>query len=233
MRVQPAAENISRLFRCEPSATAQGEGWPKRAGRRRRTSGAAQGLMLHPRFDHRAETLPALAFSSSSARTKALRLLAFEQASTKSIVEARFPPFDGGIATAKVVLRTSAHAVRPTDRPPGMASCSTQPLAVAGATPQPRIVTVPGKRGLNAFSNTDLDDLLERKGVTHVVLAGAVTSICIDSTGRAAHERGYGVTILSDCTAGRTNYEQEFYCDNIFPLYAETLTTDDFLARLT
>jgi nicotinamidase-related amidase len=95
-----------------------------------------------------------------------------------------------------------------------------------------RIKTVPGKRGLNAFSNTDLDDLLERRGITHVVLAGAVTSICIDSTGRAAHERGYGVTILTDCTAGRTNYEQEFYCENIFPLYAQTLATDDFLARL-
>jgi nicotinamidase-related amidase len=96
-----------------------------------------------------------------------------------------------------------------------------------------RIVTVPGKRGLNAFSNTELDDLLEKNQVTDVVLAGAVTSICIDSTGRAAHERGYRVTVLSDCTAGRTNYEQEFYCTNIFPLYAQTLTTDEFLARLT
>ena len=56
-----------------------------------------------------------------------------------------------------------------------------------------RINTVPGKRGLNAFSNTELDDLLEKRGITNVVLAGAVTSICIDSTGRAAHERGYGV----------------------------------------
>lgn len=95
-----------------------------------------------------------------------------------------------------------------------------------------RILTVPGKRGLNAFSNTDLDRLLNSKRIKNVVLAGAVTSICIDSTGRAAHERGYTVTILTDCTAGRTNYEQEFYCENIFPLYASTLTTDEFLARM-
>ena len=95
-----------------------------------------------------------------------------------------------------------------------------------------RIETVPGKRGLNAFSNTALDELLARNRIQHVVLAGAVTSICIDSTGRAAHERGFSVTILSDCTAGRTNYEQEFYCENIFPLYAQTLTTDEFLARV-
>ena len=84
-----------------------------------------------------------------------------------------------------------------------------------------RILTVNGKRGLNAFSNTELEKTLESKGIEHVVLAGAVTSICIDSTGRAAHERGYAVTILSDCTASRTPMEQEFYCENIFPLYAE------------
>ena len=28
-----------------------------------------------------------------------------------------------------------------------------------------------------------------------------------------------------------TDYEQEFYCENIFTLYAQTLTTDDFLAQ--
>ena len=46
-----------------------------------------------------------------------------------------------------------------------------------------RINIVKGKRGLNAFSNTELDQLLAERGITHVVLAGAVTSICIDSTG--------------------------------------------------
>jgi nicotinamidase-related amidase len=33
-----------------------------------------------------------------------------------------------------------------------------------------RIVEVPGKRGLNAFSNTDLDDLLKRRGITTIAL---------------------------------------------------------------
>ncbi len=92
-----------------------------------------------------------------------------------------------------------------------------------------RILTVEGKRGLNAFSSTDLDQVLENKDIEHVILAGAVTSICIDSTGRAAHERGYKVSILSDCTASRTLMEQEFYCENIFPLYAEVCDSKDIL----
>ena len=95
-----------------------------------------------------------------------------------------------------------------------------------------RRTTVPGKRGLNAFSNTDLDLILSDRRIENVVLAGAVTSICIDSTGRAAHERGMSVTVLTDCTAARTNFEQQFYCENIFPLYASAVPSDEFLAGL-
>jgi len=94
-----------------------------------------------------------------------------------------------------------------------------------------RLVCVEGKRGLNAFSNTKLEHILQQHNVKHVVLAGAVTSICIDSTGRAAHERGYQVSILSDCTASRTAYEQEFYCENIFPLYASINQSDTFVSE--
>ncbi|MFH1146604.1 MAG: cysteine hydrolase family protein [Pseudomonadota bacterium] len=95
-----------------------------------------------------------------------------------------------------------------------------------------RILEVPGKRGLNAFSNTDLGEILTRNGVTDVVFAGAVTSICIDSTGRAAFERGYKVIMLGDCTSGRTMIEQDFYCDKIFPLYAEVVDHNELLKRL-
>jgi nicotinamidase-related amidase len=94
-----------------------------------------------------------------------------------------------------------------------------------------RIQTIAGKRGLNAFSNTQLDHTLISKGIENVILAGAVTSICIDSTGRAAHDRGYKVYVLADCTAGRSNFEQTFYCENIFPLYAEMISSKELIAE--
>ena len=90
-----------------------------------------------------------------------------------------------------------------------------------------RILEIPGKRGLNAFSNTDLDETLRGRDITNVVIAGVVTSICIDSTGRAAHERGYRVSVLKDCTAGRTDFEQDFYCDKVFPLYAQVIDSEE------
>jgi nicotinamidase-related amidase len=95
-----------------------------------------------------------------------------------------------------------------------------------------RIVEVPGKRGLNAFSNTDLDELLKRRGITAVALAGVKTSLCIDSTGRSAYDNGYQVLILSDCIAGTDEFEQKFYCEKIFPLYAEVIDHGQFLRRL-
>lgn len=86
-----------------------------------------------------------------------------------------------------------------------------------------KILEIPGKRGFNAFMRTNLNEVLRQKQITHLVLAGAVTSICIDSTGRAAHEQGYQVSMLSDCTSARTVFEQEFYFENVFPLYADTI----------
>jgi len=95
-----------------------------------------------------------------------------------------------------------------------------------------KIVEIPGKRGLNAFAETQLDEFLQERGIKNIVLAGAVTSICIDSTGRSAYERGYSVTILSDCTSAREVFEQDFYCNKIFPLYANVIDSVQWLNSL-
>jgi nicotinamidase-related amidase len=95
-----------------------------------------------------------------------------------------------------------------------------------------RITYVSGKVGFNAFSNTTLAQELQQRGIQQVLVAGMVTSLCIDSTGRAAYERGLSVTILSDCTSGRTGAEHDFYCASIFPLYARALTSEQVLQEL-
>ncbi len=96
-----------------------------------------------------------------------------------------------------------------------------------------QILYVNGKQGFNAFSNTDLNDLLVSKGIKHLMLGGMITSLCIDSTGRAAYERGYRVTMISDCISARTSTEQEFYCSTIFPLYAEVVDSGQIVEALT
>ncbi len=95
-----------------------------------------------------------------------------------------------------------------------------------------RILYVQGKVGFNAFSSTALDQVLRERGIHDVLVAGMVTSLCIDSTGRAAYERGYAVTILSDCTSARTPQEQDFFCQAIFPLYGRAATSTEALREL-
>ena len=95
-----------------------------------------------------------------------------------------------------------------------------------------RIQYVSGKVGFNAFSNTTLGDVLSERGIENVLVCGMVTSLCIDSTGRAAYERGYDVTILSDCSSARTDTEHQFFCDNVFPLYGRAATSTDVLSEM-
>lgn len=96
-----------------------------------------------------------------------------------------------------------------------------------------RIIEVPGKRGLNAFIHTDLEDMLRKRGVKDIVFAGAVTSVCIDSTARSAFEKGFRVSVLGDATSGRSKAEQDFYCENVFPLYARVMSANDLVRELT
>ncbi|KAK9762711.1 hypothetical protein K7432_011287 [Basidiobolus ranarum] len=55
------------------------------------------------------------------------------------------------------------------------------------------------KRGSSAFYNTDLELLLRANKIQRVILLGISTSNAILSTVLQAHEREYGVTVVSDC----------------------------------
>jgi nicotinamidase-related amidase len=95
-----------------------------------------------------------------------------------------------------------------------------------------RILSVPGKRGMNAFVGTRLDEELRQRQIEDVVLAGSVASICIDSTGRSAAERGYRVHFAGDCITGRTLIELDLYLKTIFPLYGRVINSSELVDQL-
>jgi nicotinamidase-related amidase len=50
----------------------------------------------------------------------------------------------------------------------------------------------------DSFEDTDLEEVLARAGVGHLVVAGAQTDACIRSTIHGAFVRGYDVTLVGD-----------------------------------
>jgi nicotinamidase-related amidase len=50
----------------------------------------------------------------------------------------------------------------------------------------------------DSFEGTDLEEVLARAGVGHLVVAGAQTDACIRSTIHGAFTRGYDVTLVGD-----------------------------------
>jgi nicotinamidase-related amidase len=70
---------------------------------------------------------------------------------------------------------------------------------VAEVAPIPGEVLV-DKPGKGAFYATNLDLVLRTHGITHLILTGITTDVCVHTTMREANDRGYECLILSDCT---------------------------------
>lgn len=63
--------------------------------------------------------------------------------------------------------------------------------------------TVVVKTHPNPFRDTELKQILDEKGISEVVVVGAMSHMCIDATARAASDFGYGTTVVQDACATR------------------------------
>lgn len=83
----------------------------------------------------------------------------------------------------------------------------------AGHEIVPELAPEPGevvldKPGKGSFYATDLETILRALGITHLVVTGVTTEVCVQSTVREANDRGFESLVLSDCTG---SYFPEFH----------------------
>jgi nicotinamidase-related amidase len=63
------------------------------------------------------------------------------------------------------------------------------------------------KPGKGAFYATGLGELLEQAGVTHLLVTGVTTEVCVHTTVREANDRGFDCLVVADCVG---SYFPEF-----------------------
>lgn len=73
------------------------------------------------------------------------------------------------------------------------------------------------KAGKGSFWITDLHRALLARGITHLLVAGAMTECCVSTTFREAADRGFECCVLADCTAG---YDQRLVTSTLDTLCA-------------
>jgi len=89
-------------------------------------------------------------------------------------------------------------------------------------------VVIQGKKGLDAFPNTDLEAQLKANGIETVALAGFLTNCCVESTMRTAYEKGFNVVTLTDCMAATSEEGHVAATKGTFGMFSKPMTAEEF-----
>jgi nicotinamidase-related amidase len=94
-------------------------------------------------------------------------------------------------------------------------------------------ITLPSRTTLSAFSETNLEKTLRKHGLEHLVLAGPVADLTLDSTMRDGIQNDFHIAIITDALA-LTNQSQRIsdYAETL-GRYAQTVTNLEELKRLS
>jgi biuret amidohydrolase len=68
--------------------------------------------------------------------------------------------------------------------------------------------------------------------LTTLIVAGISTTMAVEGTVRAAANRGYRVVVIEDCCASVPEEWHRFSADNVLPLVADVVKSDEVMSAL-
>jgi nicotinamidase-related amidase len=96
---------------------------------------------------------------------------------------------------------------------------------------QPSDIVV-AKRQWVAFYETGLEQHLRRRWIRTIVLGGIATNIGVESTARAAFDRGYELVFPEDAMSSLSEEAHNFAIKNIFPRMGRVRSTEEIVKSL-
>lgn len=83
------------------------------------------------------------------------------------------------------------------------------------------------KNTYNAFHETDLDDWLEKNGITDLVICGTLANVCVLHTASGAGLRDYRPVVVEDALGYIEEGDREYAVEHSDWLFGEKTTTDE------
>lgn len=107
------------------------------------------------------------------------------------------------------------------------------PHIASAVGPSPSDIVLPSRTTLSIFGHPEVDALIESRGVEHLILAGPLADLTLDSSLRDAVQRDLHVTVLRDCVAASSPAALELEIRYTMPRYAHLVTDLENLERLS
>ena len=90
--------------------------------------------------------------------------------------------------------------------------------------PQVNEILVSERTGASAFAGSMLDSVLRNNHIDTLYISGFATHVCVESTLREAHDKGYTCHVVTDATAAFNCKQQMYFEMNILPHFGNGLT---------
>lgn len=85
------------------------------------------------------------------------------------------------------------------------------------------------KHRYGSFTGTNLDLILRSQGIQTVILTGAATNVCVESTAREVYMHDYYLVFVSDCTATMSQDAHDYTLKMIDTYFGQVAGSDEIM----